>query len=420
MKKYAKFIAAISAAAMLTISSGMTAYAYNAGTDPDRKATSEKKGHQYYYSVVNYNTDDSRGYTWDTLIRQDNLPVFDKAFLDARSSFNFYAPTDKEGNKYGSGHIFGLLEKDVAKSERIASAKAYVDKFNLCENNLGIVMEYHNYSWEDVYHDEDPDHYLDYALRMYSDYYMNHDVLDKAYVGNISKNSDGSLTGYIYLDNYYISNLTASCSTNNMLFCNPELETKPDGIGFRTKIKFTVNNPYKNKYYVFGDASSISGTLNYTILKDLKFCYSCGKTKKTYTTNALKRTVKFDKKDCCEFNNEFDGIILNKEFVTILEGDDITNFKNGKYIAVSVNNKTLKLSIGYGLNIPSYSVGKNGVPNYYSADYMFQEFWIGHGNELKGCQWLYNKLSKMNTVIVDFAGSSNDYSCSASAFRSKL
>jgi len=72
MKKFTKTIAAISAAAMLTISSGMTASAYYVTKVNPNKLTN--------------NGTKTTGFKWDTNELQDKLPVFSKTLLDKKAN----------------------------------------------------------------------------------------------------------------------------------------------------------------------------------------------------------------------------------------------------------------------------------------------------------------------------------------------
>ncbi len=434
MKKFTKTIAAISAAAMLTISSGMTAFAYDPlnDDDVDKRWECEKVGRQYCYHVINYNTDASRGYSWDTEDRQKNLPRFTKEFLDTRDIFRLFVPTDntKEHNKYGNGHMLGLIDPSIARTDTIANAKEYVDKLTIKDGKYGICLEYQNYTYNDIfrYDTEIPeeeriyDNVVDYGLRLLDEYHMNNDVLNKFKLGSVQKTSNGGLKGVLYLDNYYVANLWLGSDTN-VKFDKPVLEPQPSGIGFRTKVTFTVTNPYKDRFITFGD--SISGTVNYNLFSNLRFYYDCNNgANAIYSTNRFKTTVKLDKKNCSKLDSTYQGLVGDNGLVTEIEGEAKTKYKNHDFIGVKVVGSTMYIGLGAALDIPT----KGFDGKYLTNEERFDRFMNKYGKSRLGkCDWVKNQLNKnVKNVVFYFDQYSglpiefSDYTCQAYELRNKL
>lgn len=432
MKKFTKTIAAISAAAMLTISSGMTAFAYDPQNDVEKKWEGEKVGRQYCYHVINYNTDASRGYSWDTETRQGNLPRLTKEFLDSRDIFRLFVPTDntEEHNKYGNGHMLGLIDPSIARTDTIANAKEYVDKLTIKDGKYGICLEYQNYTYNDIfrYDTEIPeeeriyDNVVDYGLRILDEYHMNNDVLNKFKLGSVQKTSNGGLKGVFYLDNYYVANLGLSSDTN-VKFDKPVLEPKPSGIGFRTKVTFTVSNPYKDRFITFGD--SISGTVNYNLFSNLRFYYDCNNgANAVYSTNRFKTTVKLDKKNCSKLDSTYQGLVGDNGLVTEIEGEAKTKYKNHDFIGVKVVGSTMYIGVGAALDIPSTGINKKPLTEKERFDIFMDKY---GKSRLSKCDWVKNQLNKnVKTVNVYFGSFSGlklegpHYTCQAYELRNKL
>ena len=438
MKKFTKTIAAISAAAMLTISSGMTAFAYDPlnDEDVDKIWECEKVGRQYCYHVINYNTDASRGYSWDTEDRQKNLPRLTKEFLDTRDIFRLFVPTDntEEHNKYGNGHMLGLIDPSIARTDTIANAKEYVDKLTIKDGKYGICLEYNNYTYNDIFRKEYadkpdvPEEYyiddktVDYGLRILDEYHMNNDVLNKFKLGSVQKTSNGGLKGVLYLDNYYVANLWLGSDTN-VKFDKPVLEPQPSGIGFRTKVTFTVTNPYKDRFITFGD--SISGTVNYNLFSNLRFYYDCNNgANAIYSTNRFKTTVKLDKKNCSKLDSTYQGLVGDNGLVTEIEGEAKTKYKNHDFIGVKVVGSTMYIGVGAALDIPSTGINKKPLTEKERFDIFMDKY---GKSRLSKCDWVKNQLNKnVENVVFYFDQYSglpiefSDYTCQAYELRNKL
>lgn len=272
MKKLTRSITAITTAAIMTLSASMTASGYYVNKSDYVKS---KRAFRTY----NFSTEPARGYGWDTPALQKALPMLNKDLFEYKNNIVLLSPVDTAGNEYGNGHMLALFDKDVITSATISNAMKYVNNVSIkYRTDLTCCLEYHNYSYDDVYPDDpDPD-YVDYGLRMIGDNETKA-LLNKFYVNNLHKEADGSYTGEICLDNYYIQNLHIGCLDTNVRFEEPVLERRPSGIGFRTKAKFRVKKP-----------ASVNG--NYTILNDVRFIYYVN-TQQYYTTSHMAKTVNF-------------------------------------------------------------------------------------------------------------------------------
>ncbi|MCR5600157.1 MAG: hypothetical protein K6G33_05385 [Ruminococcus sp.] len=430
MKKFIKTIAALSTMAVIAVPANLTASAYYVS-----QADYVKKTRSYELKNTLPSTSSVfslRGIAWNTHVLQDNLPMFQKSFLDTKDSFRLSVPVDVNGEPFGNRHMLGLLDKDVATSATIANAKKYVDKLCLKNAGLALCLEYNNNSWDDVFPDEPSavpgtdDYVVDYGLRMLSEYDVNHTILNKLYMSDLVSLPGSCYEGYLYLDDYYLSGLDFGSDAPIIIdFDEPVLETKENGMGFRTKIKFHILNPYKDKYLAFG--TSVPGTLDYTIFNNLQVIYKCGGNA-VYSTNKFRRTVKINKNDCVSSfisdytHTNYQGFITDEGLLTEIEADNQAAFYDGDFICARVDGTTLSLYIGRKLEFQKYHLfttteapGKD----------QFKSFIENHGDRLRNCSWIKTQLKKVKNVKFYRDASSasmgtNFYNCTAGNVRSAL
>lgn len=392
MKKFTKTIAAISAAAMLTISSGMTASAYYVTkVNPDKLTNNGTK---------------TTGFKWDTNELQYKLPVFSKTLLDKKSKFVFPAPINENINnqEYGRCHLLGLLDRSIVTSNTIENAKKYVDKISVKNKsglNYCVWLEYQDNSFEDDIALEEamgeepediPDYsLLDYALTMHDEYDMKYFFYQKASIQNIKLDkSNFTYTGDIILRNVYVSGLSLSSSDNSTYFEQPVLEKDPSGLGFRTVIKFHETNPYYHNYLFFGHTNE---KVSFHTLFNVTVSFNCGN-KTSFNTNNFIKEVTINLDDCSEHNDFYTCLLTAPDVTTELTGKAKQDFQSGQFFAAKKEGSVLHICLGSsntGISNPGWSSSDKGK----QFEAMLS---CGYADTLKRCTWFNNQLGSVTRV----------------------
>lgn len=225
MKKITKAIAALSAAAMMPLSSGMTAFAYK--VDETNYSDYYQNDNTYHFDYdtrkdpSNSLSNGSSGYAWNKEYYQKKMPILTKDFLETQTTIPLSLPNVDGHANTGANHVLGLLSKSAAISPAIADTKKYVDKLYFKNAKCGIMLEYHNNSWDDIdVEDEEMDPYLswddiieedenendgfdplyDYCLKMIDEQSIKDDVLKNFSMGTYKLDSTKMyITGDIYI-----------------------------------------------------------------------------------------------------------------------------------------------------------------------------------------------------------------------------
>lgn len=398
MKKLAKVIAAISAAAILTTPVNMTAYAY----------TISSRNFKDGKPMVNKSTEVGRGQRWDYFSYQNDLPKLEQGFLDWKGNYTFLATVDTNGNEYGNCDMFAMLDRNVALTPNIAKARDYVDNITVkSQKNLyyAVVMEYDNNSSEDSYRGTNKEYRIkyelgDYALRMLEGPYLQN-ILNKMYCEtsdelnySYMKKNNGYDCTY-YLDNYYIAGMRLTSSDPYTRFEEPVLEPHPSGRGFRTKIECHISTPYREGDAVFG---STSGNYSFNVLSNVKMtCNGSGTSGNCiddYTKlNIGQRTISVPKS---EFDKEYTlyaGLIGSYDLETRISGNVKSRFLENAFTAAKVSNGVLNIYIGKKTDFgdPKWDNG--------TTQEQFEVFFrCGGRDNLGHSRWVRNQLSSVTQV----------------------
>ena len=418
MKKITKAIAALSAAAMIPLSSGMTAFAYK--VDETNYSDYYKNDNTYHFDydtrkdTPNGPSNGSSGYGWNEEYYQKEMPILTKDFFDTQTTIPLSLPNVDGYANTGANHVLGLLSKSAAISPAIADTKKYVDKLYFKKAKCGIMLEYHNNSWDDIFvEDEETDPYLswddiieedenekdgfdplyDYCLKMIDEQSIKDDVLKNFSMGTYKLDSTKMyITGDIYLKNYYIAGMYLSSNDGSASFDTPVLERNPDGIGFRTRIRFRAENPYYDRYVSFGYAP---GKRSFNILNNVNINYVCGGIK-TLETKLFASSVTLDLDKTVDHRNFYTCIITGSSpyHITLLEGNTKKDFLNNKFFAAKLDGNVLNICLGKkntGISAPGWTSSSKNQ----QLDAMLK---CGYGYTLKRSTWVSDQLDQVVKV----------------------
>ena len=442
MKKVLRTMAAISAAAMLAVPANMTVNAYPA--TPSNSSN----------PLVNYDTSAGRGQRWEYATNQDGLPILTDRLLNSRGKYTYYATVDKNKKEYGNCDMFALLYRNIADTPTINNARRYVDNLSVKSQSrnryYALVLEYKDNTGIDsltgTEYEEDIDYNLvDYGLRMLEGPYLN-DILNKFTVSdttNLNYNyikQHGYFEGYVYLKNYYVAGMRLSCSDPYTSFDEPVLEPNPDGIGFRTKVRFTVRNPKIEKTILLSSSTvSTAGYNKYDVLKDVKFTCNGSGTQSNYidsysSTNISRKTLSIPKSEFYERNNRYQGIIKcpvdPDDLLREVAGGDKDYFNNNDFVAAKRSGNNVYIYIGKKYDHYLKGVYLNGNYNndwFTSGITKFNAFFNTMGRDILGhCRWIRTQLESASYVYFYSDAtptsytSSSFYSCPASTLLYRL
>ena len=397
MKKLAKAIAAISAAAILTIPANMTASAYLVDT-----------GKSFSNPLINYDFSAGRGQRWEYESIQKDIPVLSKVILEAKGKYTYYATTDTRCKEYGNCDMFALLPLDVATSAKINNARPYVDNLSVktkAGNYYALVMEYSDVSKTDS-HRRRPsikvnEKACDYGLRMLEGPYLQN-ILNNLYIDRPEdityyRVTNGGYTGNIYLDNYYVAGMRLSSSDRYTTFDEPVLEATPNGKGFRTKITFHISDPTPDPTIYMGTSGSTSGSRTFEFLKDLKL--TCNGDQSLAVKDYIKvdgissQTIAVPCSDYLGYCDKYEGVIGCPHIERQLKGVTRENFLNNKFTGYKRVGDTIYIYIGKnaGIGDPGWLRG--------SGSTKFEAFFRCGGRDILGhCDDLKILLTNVTTV----------------------
>ena len=435
MKKLFKTMAAISAAATLAIPANITANAYPA--TPSNSSN----------PLVNYDESAGRGQRWEFATNQQGLPLLTDRLLNSRGEYTYYATIDRNKKEYGNCDMFALLPRNIAETSNINKARSYVDNLSVKSKSknhyYALVLEYKDNTGIDsltgTEYEEDIDYDLvDYGMRMLEGPYLN-DILNKFTIdstANLNYNyikQHGRYEGYVYLKNYYVAGMRLSSSDPYTSFDEPVLEPNPDGIGFRTKVRFTVRNPEIEKTILLSSSTvSTAGYNNYDVLKDVKFTCNGSGTQSNYidsysSTNIGKKTLSIPKSEFYERNNKYQGLIrcydYPDDFLREVAGSDKEYFDQNNFVAAKRSGNNIYIYIGKKYNTmitdPDWQHGTGSTK--------FNGFFRCGGRDILGhCRWLRTQLDSASYVYFysdatpNSYTSSSFYNCSASTLLNRL
>lgn len=397
MKKLAKAIAAISAAAILAIPANMTASAYLVDT-----------GKSFSNPLINYDFSAGRGQQWEYESIQKDLPILTKQILEAKGKYTYYATTDTRCNEYGNCDMFALLPLDVATTAKINNARPYVDNLSVktkAGNYYALVMEYSDASKTDS-HRRRPsikvnEKACDYGLRMLEGIYLQN-ILNNFYIDHPEdityyRVTNGGYTGNIYLDNYYVAGMRLSSSDIYTTFDEPVLEENPNGKGFRTKITFHISDPTSDPVVYMGRSGSASGSSTFEFLKDVKL--TCNGDKSSAVKDYIKvggiskQTISVPYSDYLGYCDKFEGLIGCPHIERQLKGVIRENFLNNKFNAYKRVGDTIYIYTGKNAGIGDRD-WLNG-----SGSAKFEAFFRCGGRDIIGkCEDLKILLTNVTTV----------------------
>ena len=397
MKKLAKAIAAISAAAILTIPANMTASAYLVDT-----------GKSFSNPLINYDFSAGRGQQWQYESIQKDIPVLTKTILEAKGKYTYYATTDTRCNEYGNCDMFALLPLEVATTSKINNARPYVDNLFVktkAGNYYALVMEYSDVSKTDS-HRRRPsikvnEKACDYGLRMLEGPYLQN-ILNNFYIDHPEdityySVTNGGYTGNIYLDNYYVAGMRLSSSDRYTTFDEPVLEEKPNGNGFRTKITFHISDPTPDPTVYMGTSGSTSGSRTFEFLKNVKL--TCNGDQSSAVKDYIKvggiskQTIAVPCSDYLGYCDKFEGVIGCPHIERQLKGVTRENFLNNKFNAYKRVGNTVYIYTGKNSGIGDRD-WLNG-----SGSTKFEAFFRCGGRDILGhCDDLRIYLQNSTTV----------------------